>query len=247
MDKSFAQFADFATALDQCGDVDEVWKEAERLALSNGLPRIGCAHAAIARVGTLEPPAIRSNCGDSRIKGWSTTKLYMRDPSVKRAQRSASSFCWGLDYLNGEKQDPKLRSFYRELSATARSMFVVPLPRVEQGALGIAILGNCMPRHEFDSFIAERRSLLVLAMIYADRRMMQLIGAQTKAEVGLLPREAESLEWIATGSSVEDTATRMDLTTATVCAQLDSAKRKLGAQSLAHAIAIGMRHRLIRP
>ena len=244
---TFTSFMTLAERIEQCDSRDELWRVMEIFARNEGLPRVGAAYAAVDRMGTLASPEVRSNCAQSRIGAWIKGKLFARDPMVQRALGSAHSFCWGNEYVAGVTNDPRLRNFYRELAATVRSMFIVPLPRVANGALGIGILGNEMPRAEFEPFVADRRPLLVLAMIYADRRLLELSGKDRRSAIGLLPREAECLEWLATGATVEGAAGQMKIGPRTVEAHLAAAMRKLGAETIAQAVALALKNKLIRP
>lgn len=244
----FNEFTEFAERIEQCDELEDLWRVCESFGRKHGFPRFACAYAERDRLGGLAAPKVRANCSGSRVDVWVTSKLYTRDPVVHRACATSIGFCWGLDYLKGNTTEPRLRRFYRELAASAgRSMYVVPLPRVARGAFGIGVLSNDMGQDEFEAHVAERRGLLTLAMIYADRRMLELQGGSTRSAIGLLPREAECMEWLASGVAAEDAATKMGLSTETFEGYLGSAKRKLGAATLTHAIAIAMRHRLIRP
>lgn len=248
MSGGFNEFGDFAVRVEQCDDLEELWRVTEGFGRSQGFPRFGCAFAEVGRVGSLDTPKVRTNCSEGRVDVWTAGKLYARDPAVQRACSSFAGFCWGVDYLPTKGNDPKLRTFYRELAASAaRSMYVVPLPRVARGAFGIGILCNDMSQSEFERHVAERSGLLTLAMIYADRRMIELQGLEKRSEIGLLPREAECLEWLADGLDVAQTAKRMGLSVGMVETNLAAAKRKLRAETREQAIAIALRYRLIRP
>lgn len=248
MRKELVEFTDLATRIEDCDDIEDLWRVTESFGREQGFPRLGCAYADVGRVGNLETPAIRTNCTESRMNAWTTGKLYMRDPAVQRARTSCVGFCWGIDYLQRSSSDPRLRTFYGELArSTARSVFIVPLPRVRRGALGVGMLCNDMDKGEFEAHVAGRFGLLTMAMTFADRRMDEICGAARRSAVGLLPREAECLEWMATGAGLDGTAERMGLAKTTVQAHLETAKRKLGVASIEHAIAVALKDKLIRP
>ncbi|WP_160148740.1 helix-turn-helix transcriptional regulator [Amycolatopsis alkalitolerans] len=58
--------------------------------------------------------------------------------------------------------------------------------------------------------------------------------------------EIEVLSCAAAGLNLEDTARKLDLTTAGARSALTSAKRKLGARTRANAVALALRHGLLR-
>ncbi len=62
----------------------------------------------------------------------------------------------------------------------------------------------------------------------------------------LTPRETEVLHLVAQGNSSKEVAITLSLSFRTVEHQIASAKRKLGARNVAHAVAIAMTRRMVR-
>lgn len=65
-------------------------------------------------------------------------------------------------------------------------------------------------------------------------------------EVGLTDRQREALQHRADGLTHRQTAKAMGVTTASVDDHVERIKQRLGAKTLHHAIAIGIRRKIIR-
>jgi LuxR family transcriptional regulator, quorum-sensing system regulator BjaR1 len=210
--------------------------------------KIACVYAKRGTGEGLDPPTIMTNLASGIEARWVKERLYDIDPIAIRSCSSAVSFCWGLGYIPRRDTPTKLVRFYRDLTDSGvRSMLVVPFPRVARGSLGIGVMGNNMEPRDFERAIAGKRSLLLLAAIYADSRMLSLREEKHMPFPKLAPREKECLEWLASGLSGDQIAHRMKVTVHTVQAHLASVKRKLGAKSREQALAIALRHDLIAP
>jgi DNA-binding CsgD family transcriptional regulator len=79
---------------------------------------------------------------------------------------------------------------------------------------------------------------LILIAQYVHHQAMVEAGIYNRLEsVHLSPREAECLHWTASGKTVEDIATIVNISPRVTRAHLDSARRKLNASNIAHAVA----------
>jgi DNA-binding CsgD family transcriptional regulator len=92
----------------------------------------------------------------------------------------------------------------------------------------------------------ELKKELAVVANYVHRRAFELHGSDAPAEFDVITRrEIESLEWIAEGRSLEDTAVAMRISATAVRAHLDSARHKLQAVNHAHAVTKAIRRGLI--
>lgn len=82
-----------------------------------------------------------------------------------------------------------------------------------------------------------------LVSLYAFAATDELSGIYPR----LTPREREVLTWLADGKGVRDVGQILAISDHTVAAHLKSAKAKLGGTTIAHAVALALRRREIRP
>jgi|HubBroStandDraft_6_1064221.scaffolds.fasta_scaffold207674_2 DNA-binding CsgD family transcriptional regulator len=158
------------------------------------------------------------------------------DPAVKDAFTAISPFT--LTEMRARRQ---LTGAEREVSESFRGFgwkdgLVVPIhgPR---GHLSVAGLG-CEERQVS---LAERTALQ--AMIFAAHQRCLELTDSDDAPLGmpqLTPREVECLQGIAGGQSDWDISDRLAISEATVRFHLQSAKRKFGVRTRAHAVALAI-------
>ena len=97
-------------------------------------------------------------------------------------------------------------------------------------------------------------------LVDSAKDLLQLIGvtyhAHVNAKVGdaqlsdqagslLTQRERQCLAWASRGKTMEETAMILDVTSRAVKFHLDNARRNLGASTVAHAVALAVRHGLL--
>lgn len=61
----------------------------------------------------------------------------------------------------------------------------------------------------------------------------------------LTKREQQCVEWMANGKTAWETARILSISEATVVFHIENAKKKLGATTLAHAVAIAVSQRMV--
>ena len=88
----------------------------------------------------------------------------------------------------------------------------------------------------------EARQTLHLASLYTHERCRQIAGTSgdEAATVRLTARELECLRWVALGWHDRTIAARLKISGLTVKDYVDSARRKLNAETRAHAVAHGL-------
>jgi LuxR family quorum sensing-dependent transcriptional regulator len=158
------------------------------------------------------------------------------DPAVKSAATAVAPFT--LTEMRAKRQ---LTASEREVAEAYRDFgwkegLVVPVhgPR---GHLSIAGLG-CEERQ-----VSLPERIALQAMIFAaHQRCLELTDA-ADAPLGvprLTPREIECLQGIASGQSDSDISDRLSISDTTVRFHLQSAKRKFGVRTRAHAVALAI-------
>lgn len=79
----------------------------------------------------------------------------------------------------------------------------------------------------------------------ADRILADIEHQQRHQTLTLSPAETWALQRAADGMTMDETAAAADRSLQTIMSQIGSARAKLAARNVAHAVAIALRHHLI--
>lgn len=107
-------------------------------------------------------------------------------------------------------------------------------------------IGSGYDRASFTKVLLAHGNMLRIAALYAHERLQHLIGNET-AVVMLSARQRECLLWAARGLRSQQIADRLNLKTVSVELYLRNARKKLGAQTREHAVAIAIQRGEIVP
>lgn len=160
-----------------------------------------------------------------------------RDPVILCARTAQRPFVWSRDIV--ERFDHDAREFFFEAEKFDICCgLTIPLPglRVGRAAMtfaahrGSKVLDTCLS--DFEPF------LLFMAYHFRSHMYRMLEPAIVVEGAELSSRERQCLEWAMQGKSRSVTAQIMFITTRMVIRDLESAKAKLGVQTIGQAIAI---------
>jgi DNA-binding CsgD family transcriptional regulator len=70
--------------------------------------------------------------------------------------------------------------------------------------------------------------------------MESALGVETRKVFELSPREVECLTWAAQGKTYSEICMMLDLSFGTIKSHLDTARHKLGAVNVTHAVALAI-------
>lgn len=133
-------------------------------------------------------------------------------PSISPDAASAMAVAWDWGWTNG---------------------FVVPV----HGPGGyIASIGMASRERDLDLGPARRQHLHLLGLL-AHQRCLDLTLAASRAGKTLTTREQDCMRWVAEGKTDWEIGMILGIGAATVKVHVDSARRKLGASTRAHAVA----------
>jgi LuxR family quorum-sensing system transcriptional regulator CciR len=177
------------------------------------------------------------------------------DPTLRRARRSQLPFTWS-DLRDSRGLLPMQRQLFDEAgSAGLRHGFTVPVHTMGGGAGAVALAGD-MSAREFDSAIQHHRHTLhVLALHF---HSLNDAAARAEADAArhapsanedteVTSREAECLLWTARGKSAWEAGMVLGISERTVNFHVETARRKLNAQTKTQAVVQAIMLSLIRP
>lgn len=242
--------SDFATSLQHAGDSAAVWTETRaffrRLGIDNLNYSYGWLH---------DRPTFFTTTPDAFMERYYRERWFEVDPGAEHILNgNRRPFFQGPDYrecLPGSlsRDTSRVDELLEEIvSVGLRSNLLVPYLGAAPGDIGALNLGIDHGRRQADAFFSEHLEIFHLAAMLCHARFMSVQPDPTaRVDSPLSEREAECLKWVATGLRTDRIAERLGLSNVTVEVCLGSAKRKLGASTRSHALALAIVRGLIDP
>ncbi len=229
-------------------DVDHVYYWAMSLGLDTPPgPRIGAS--ALTKDGGVIRPRARSVGVLSYSHDWMVRYMEQRfaefDPLFATASGSFDPIDWrDLDYTSGQRK--KIRQEADEFGVGSQG-YTVPV-RGPGGQFAIFTINKDCPSDQWDKLIAENRSDFLLLAHYTHQRVLQLSGFDhTHTSRQLSARERDAMRLIASGLSRAQAADKLGISENTFRVYIDSARHKLGALNVPHAIALAAHRGIVTP
>lgn len=235
-----AQLQSLIDALDIAYDERMVRSAIKTFAIACGFERFAYLQAAGAEIKTFNSyPAEWQNV-------YLANRYSLIDPVVTTAKRKMSPFAWSVDawpVRSLSKEQKRLRS--QAIEFGIRSGITIPV----EGSFGSTLmltLASSRPRA--DTMVVDNRAKAERAVLCAHYRLRTLAERPFVAtKLTLSPKELVCLKWVTKGKYMPEIAELTQTQHRTVQHYLDSARTKLGATNLPHAVAIANDHRLIEP
>jgi DNA-binding CsgD family transcriptional regulator len=167
------------------------------------------------------------------------------DPVVLGAQRRFHPMDWKtLDWSS-----PKARAMMRDAMAhgLGNQGWTVPIwgPHGEFAIFG---LNHTADDATWDAFIRKNTKDILVVSHLVHEQAMRIVRQQTEAPTTeLSPRERETLTQLSLGQSRAEVADALQISENTLRAYIDSARHKLGALNVTHAVALALAKGIIVP
>lgn len=167
------------------------------------------------------------------------------DPVLAYARNSMMPFLWG-DQTGGpctSRDHPQLFDEARQFGVICG--FTVPIHDSGGEIRSLTFASDRKPEL-MARLVGEHHHILHLAAIYFGMHVRRKLSA-TSNDGGLRlgTIEIACLQWIACGKSMRETGQLLGISSADVASHLGMVRRKLGADTLAQAVAVAFKHRLI--
>lgn len=230
------------------GDLTEALQRAETAAqaaagLLEFYKSLGAEHIQTA-FGPEESDMFLSTLPDDRNRHMFASGLYPKSHVVRQAIDGPAPIYYGLDICpdNPEATEEGIALAKEAHSAFGqRTAILFPMHDARSGApTGGVSVGFSLGRDEFFKIAREWRDYMHLAAFVAHGHMLALRRREATTESPLTRREREVLAYIAGGHRVASVAERLGIAEVTVNLHLKNARNKLGANTLAQAVAKGM-------
>lgn len=167
------------------------------------------------------------------------------DPVVLGTQRRFHPMDWKtLDWSS-----PQAREFMRDAIAAGvgNQGWAVPIWG-PQGEAALFVVNHTASDDEWATFIARWGRDILLVSHLMHQQAMRILNKQTEEpSTELSPREREALTQLSLGQSRAEVADALHISENTLRAYIDSARHKLGALNVTHAVALALARGIIVP
>jgi DNA-binding CsgD family transcriptional regulator len=167
------------------------------------------------------------------------------DPVLQGAMRRFHPMDWKtLDWSN-----PAARTFLREAveHGLGNQGWTVPIWG-PQGEFAVFCANHQCSDAEWAEFIAARaKDILVVSHLMHEQALRIISRDAASAGTDLSPREREALAHLSLGHSRAAVADMLQISENTLRAYIDSARHKLGALNVTHAVALALAKGIITP
>jgi DNA-binding CsgD family transcriptional regulator len=167
------------------------------------------------------------------------------DPVVINAQRRFHPMDWkSLDWSS-----PLAREFLRDALAhgIGNQGWSVPIFG-PQGEFALFVLNHTADDATWRTFTATNAKDILLVSHLMHQQAMRIINKEVdKPTTELSPREREALTQLSLGQSRAEVADSLHISENTLRAYIDSARHKLGALNVTHAVALALAKGIILP
>lgn len=199
----------------------------------------------IVPMSTMTASEVRSRVVLQRFpKGWAeryNQRAYVfRDPIVERLHQDHEPFYWKAAYDSSRSASNV--SLIRGESAEfgLRGGFVVPIVLLDGSTAAVSFGGADIDLSPSDE------SVLSFVANYVMGQLLQRRWSSQRARSYVSAREYDCLLWAAEGKTDWEISVILGISNSTVTKHILSARRKLGATTKPHAVALAMRDGIIR-
>jgi DNA-binding CsgD family transcriptional regulator len=154
-----------------------------------------------------------------------------------------------MDWKTLDWSSPQARQFMREAQAAGvgNQGWTVPIwgPQGEFALFGVS---HTAPDREWSEWIARHATDILLVSHLVHQQAMRIVNKELEpASADLSPREREALTQLSLGHSRAAVADALHISENTLRAYIDSARHKLGALNVTHAVALALAKGIIVP
>lgn len=165
------------------------------------------------------------------------------DPILIRAPQSFLPIDWkAVEWDTKQKK----RFLYEAVdSGVGNQGYTVPV-RGPNGQFALFTINKSCADSEWEKFIRENAGDLLIIAHFFHQKVLEAENIDPNFNLApLSTRERDVLTYLSLGKSREQVAYDMKISTATIRVYIDSARHKLGALNVNHAIALGIRRGIV--
>lgn len=193
--------------------------------------------------GRMDEAIHLSNYPDSWIDHYTKERYDRIDPVLKNVLASALPFDWQTPVFMAERENQA--AFFDEAAEVGiRSGLTIPFHFGENQVGGLCLAGDLATREARGNLRSNRDTLNLLGF-YFYVHVERILRLRERQNFHLTPREVECLKWQAQGKTMWEISKILSISERTVQFHVENAKTKLGALTVAHAVAIAVKHDLI--
>ena len=187
----------------------------------------------------------RSNLVGRFDKEYQTSGAVAFDPFLIWGCRSFAPLNFGAVYAGQLPDMSRQQQEFLDLAANSgvQQAMGVPVSLRDESEYGGWIIGvDSENTEQFHTLLAEQGECVRLASVIAFERMTGLCCDRQDETKALSPRECECLTWLCSGLRTGQIADKLGLSVSAVRLYIANARKKLGAKTREHAIALAVLH-----
>ena len=179
------------------------------------------------------------------IQHYVEQNFFSADPVVQTSQARFDPLDWGeLDW--DDKQSKRFRD-ESVVSGVGNQGFSIPV-RGPGGQLAVFTVNKQCKNEDWAMLLAEHRTDFMLLAHFTHQQVLKLAGHEhSHTARPLSNRERDAIRLIASGASRGQAADKLGISENTFRVYIDSARHKLGALNIPHAVALAAHRGIIPP
>lgn len=185
---------------------------------------------------------------DAWVQRYVERDYFMVDPVVRQGLKDLLPYRWGEGNYVTNLKGAQRTLFDEAADFGVCKGYTVPI-HGPQGDMGLFTVATDEGDETFDTLTREQGHLLHLAGFYVHDRIRTLAydNEPEPVKVKLTQREKECLLWSSTGRTAWEISNILGISETTVIYYIENAKKKLGARTKVHAIAMAITLNLLDP
>ncbi len=233
---------DFLAQIVESDNIEDVWALHTEKMASYGFGRLLYGYTRFKTDKSLGDPLdtlMLTNCSQDYIDGFVTTGLYFNGPMMPWALENsgACSWSWVREQLAQDgftAKEKEAIAFNQKMGITAG--YTISFPSKSDRNKGATALAADvgMTQDDVDAVWQEHGRDILLINNVVHLKITSL--PYSSARRSLTPRQREALEWVGEGKIMQDIATIMNLTPATIEKHLRLAREALDVETTAQAV-----------
>ena len=245
---SLGNYADIIEAIRSTYDVDHV----TYYALSLGVDARDKPGASVEEFSDIEGVVLRTgrklaalSFPTDWLKWYTESGFHESDPVLISSTASFDPVDWGS--IDWSRADRKVFKTEAANFGVGSQGYTIPV-RGPGGQLALFTINKQCTDHDWDLLLAEHRTDFLLLAHFTHQRFLHLAGLEhTHPTRPLSNRERDAMRLIADGMSRGRASEKLGISENTFRVYIDSARHKLGALNIPHAIALAAHRGLIPP
>ncbi|HEY9080488.1 helix-turn-helix transcriptional regulator [Magnetovibrio sp.] len=239
------RLTDFLSRLNAATTADEAWEMTVAF-----MEQMGATSLVYAAGEKLDDYSMYTTTPDWWMERYTEKQYAFHDKQLHHCMNYLNTSFLDLGSLKAQTFDgsaeDKVSLEFSETGIASVVTLPLRLPWADRSFGGMSLACD-MSMPELQMLLSENGQIIHLAAMYSHSIIQTLLRNEQAQAAPLSAREKECLLWLARGLNSERIADRLNIARITVDTHIGSAKRKLGAATREHALAMAIQLGIIAP